>query len=292
MKRLILIFVLLYVICPGTNGFAKELAELVPSAKEMDPVIVSSEPEYYNRDNLWDYIDGGAPAYIAFGFEQVVTLVVMNPDSLEMVVDIYDMADSLNAFGIYSQEKSSKGKPVTFGSNGMQYNNAIYFWQDRYYVKLITYETSLKANEFLIQMAGIMSRKIPAGGSEPALFSAFPDKNKIPDSEKFTRRDVLGQQYLQNGYSAEYDLDGEKYYIFLIQCASGDSAIEKFEKLRLDKNGTNTLFDFTDPTFTGSDSYYGSILFAQKGIYIIGVLGKIKKAQEEKVLSEVISAFK
>ncbi|MBN2413282.1 hypothetical protein JXQ31_16505 [candidate division KSB1 bacterium] len=291
MKRSILIFVLLFLICAGINSFAKELAELIPSADELDPVIVSSEPEYYNQDNLWDYINGGAPAYIAYGFEQVVTLVVMNPDSVEMVVDIYDMADSLNAFGIYSQEKSSKGKPVTFGSNGMQYNNAIYFWQDRYYVKLIAYETSARANEFLIQIADIMSRKIPSGGSIPALFSAFPVNNKIPNSEKFTRQDVLGMQYLYNGYSAEYDHDGEKYYIFLIQCANGDDAIEKFEKLRLDKNGTNTLFDFADPTFAGTDSYYGNILFAQKGIYMIGVLGKIENSQGEKILSEVTSVI-
>ena len=291
MKRSILLFVLLIIISAGINSFAGELSELIPSAKELNPVVISSEPEYYDKDNLWDYINGGAPAYIAYGFEQVVTCLVMDPDSLEMVVDIYDMADSLNAFGIYSLEKSPKGKPAAFGSNAMQYGNAIYFWQDRYYIKLIAYESSAKANEFLLQMAHLLTQKIPSGGSIPALFAVFPVENKIPNSEKFTRQDVLGQQYLQNGYSAEYELNTEKYYTFLIQCADPQNARDKFAQFRQYKKETGTITDVDEQTFTGTDSYYGNIFFEQKGMYIIGVLGKIEMGFGEKILSGVISGI-
>ena len=291
MKCSIILFTLLIILSSGFNSFAGDLSTLVPSAKELDPVVISSEPEYYNPDNLWDYINGGAPAYIACGFERVVTFLVMDPDSLEMVVDIYDMADSLNAFGIYSQERSAKGKPLTFISNGMQYGNAIYFWQDRYYVKLIAYETSPKATEFLLQLAHLLTLKVPSGGSIPAQFSAFPVKDKIPNSEKFTRQDVLGQQYLQNGYSVEYDLDGKKYYIFLIQCADVNDAGDKFEQYRLFRKESNSIMDDDEQSFSGTDSYYGNIFFEQKGLYIIGVLGKIEKAYGEEILSGIISGI-
>ncbi len=279
-------------LCCVINCSAIELIDLVPSAKELKPIVISAEPQYYNRDNLWDYIDGGAPAYIAFGFEQVVTCLVMNPDSLEMVVDIYDMGDSLNAFGIYSQEKSAKGKPVSFGSNAMQYGNAIYFWQDKYYVKLIAYETSPKVSEFLLQMADILSRKIPSGGSIPALFAAFPVENKLPNSEKFTRQDVLGQQYLLNGYSAEYEFNGEKYYISLIKCVDQDDAKDKFNKYLLFKKETgglsDTIMDIGEQDFAGTDSYYGNIFFVLKGTYIIGVLGKIETAQGKTIITGIL----
>jgi len=292
MKNIILRLVILLSLCFFLSGISKELKDLIPAEKELDPFIFSSNPQYYNQDNLWDYINGGAPAYIAYGFQQVVTFVVMNPDSMEIIVDIYDMADSLNAFGIYSQEKSPKGKPVSFGSNAMQYGNAIYFWQDRYYVKLIAYDTRPETAGLLSHLATIISGKIPVGGSMPDLFAVLPVKNKVPNSEKFTRQDVLGQKYLLNGYSAEYDYNGERCYLFLIQCEDNDDARDKFEKYRLFKKETgilsDTIMDLGDQTFAGMDSYYGNMFFTLEENYIIGVLGKIETAQGKTLLKGIL----
>jgi len=269
-----------------------ELKSLIPTTGELTPFIMSEDPQYYYPDNLYDYINGAAPIFNSYGMEEMVTFIVMNKnDSSEIVVDIYGMQDSLNAFGIYSIERSPEYKTVSFGSDGFHSDVSLFFWQDTYYVKLMAYEDLPGTAESLTQLAGIISGKIPKRGSRPYIFSIFPEKEQIKASERYINQDVLGQEYFTNGYSIEYDHKEYSYHVFLIQGVTNKQTKQNFLKyqthISINDQIINDNLSFGDQAFIGKDNYYGKMLFARKGTFIIGILGM----EEQKIAEQIISGM-
>ena len=59
----------------------------------------------YNRDTIYKHINGGAELYLAYGFKEVLVRKYLGPNNIEMVLDIYDMGNSMDAFGVFSTER-------------------------------------------------------------------------------------------------------------------------------------------------------------------------------------------
>jgi hypothetical protein len=210
---------------------AEELKDLIPSASELTGFKITEEPKYYSQDNLWDHINGAAPGYLNYGFQEMVTFVVVHAkNQIEIITDIYDMGDSLKAFGMYSIERKPEGSTEEFGGGSFQSENALNFWQDRYYVKFIAYDIKPETAGTLSLLAHIITRKIPNKGKVPSLFSIFPEKGQVERSERYITRDVLGQDYFTHGYMKEYNQDDNKYQIFLIQGENHKETLQNFQK--------------------------------------------------------------
>lgn len=271
---------------------AEELKDFIPSANELAGFKITKKPKYYNQGNLWNYINGAAPGYLAYGFQGMVTFIVMyQKTQVEMITDIYDMGNSLNAFGIYSIERGPEGSTEEFGGGSFQSENTLYFWQDRYYVKLMAYDITQKTGKSLSLLAHIITQKIPKKGRIPHLFSIFPEKGQLERTERYMSRDILGQDYFTNGYSIEYDQYDNKYQILLIQGENTKKTKENFKKYLTFKStlGQVTYEHSTigEQAFVGIDNFYGTVLLARKEAYIIGVLG----LNNQEIAQEIINAM-
>jgi hypothetical protein len=257
---------------------AEELKSVIPLSSELTDFRMNQKLEYYNKENLWRYINGSASSYLAYGFEEMVTFQVMNlKNRLEIVVDIYDMGNSLNAFGIFSVERVPEGRDLEFGIDSFQYDNTLFFWQDKYYVKLMAYDMTPKTVQFLSLLAQIMTQKIPEKGKRPHLLTVFPEKGRLKKSERYIKRDVLGQEYFADGYSIDYDRDNNQYKIFLICGKSPKETKQSFQKylafIKTVGHITDKHIKIGEQAFAGTHNYYGKVLFARKGRYIVGFLG-------------------
>ena len=276
-------FTLVFIHTSLTGG---ELKNLIPSRGELDEFRMVEKPVYYFQDNLWDYINGASPGYIASGFQEMVTFIVQHRQyQIEIVADIYDMGDTLNAFGIYSVERSPVGS-----------DNALYFWQDRYYVKLMAYDISDKTAESLSLLAQIMTQKIPRIGGRPFLFSFFPESGRLPGSERYIKGDVLGQDYLSNGYTLEYSQENNHYQILLIHGKNRIETKQNFNKYLSFQKSTGQITEKNlksgDQTFLGVDSFYGTITFSYKESFIIGILGVRDQKLSEDIINSMFSRIK
>jgi len=287
-----LVFFFVAARCVTTD--ARELKELIPLSNELTGFTISKKPEYYNQENLWDYMNGGAPGYLAYGFKEMVTFAVMSlKNNLELVVDVYDMGNTLNAFGIYSTERLPGGQDVECGIGSFQSDKILFFWQDSYYVKLMAYGVTSETAKSLTFLAQVISQKMPKKGTRTHLFSLFPEKGKFKKSERYTRRDVLGQEYFTNGYSAEYEKNGSKYQIFLICGDSLEEARQSFKKYRNYVKTAGTITDervqIGEQAFAGTHNYYGMVLFGRSGAYIIGTLGLDDRQAAQEIITRMIA---
>jgi hypothetical protein len=177
----------------------------------------------------------------------------------------------------YSVERSPDGVKVELGSDGFLSGSVLYFWQDRYYVKLMAYDIAGETNKLLSKLAGSISRKLPDAGTLPKQLSFFPEDGRVKNSDRYVKTNVLGQDYLQNGFRMEYDQKGKQYTIFLIEGTTPEETAHNLYKFRayLDEASelSEELIDLGEQAFVGKDSFYGTVIFSRKNHFIIGVLG-------------------
>ena len=276
---------------------ATELKSLIPSPSEFTGFTITHEAEYYSKENLWDYMNGGAPGYLAYGFEEMVTLQVKNlKNHHEIVVDMYDMGNHLNAFGIYSVERIPGGRDLPVGVDSFHDDTTLCFWQDKYYVKLLSHDRQPETVQSLSRLASLIAGKMPKKGEMPHFFNIFPAERRVKKSERYIRGDVLGQAYFADGFSVEYNSTANHHKIFLINTSGTREARQDFEKYR---DFIKTIGQVTDEAiplgeaaFEGTHNFYGRVLFARTGSHIIGVVGINKLQRAQDVINLMFSRLK
>jgi hypothetical protein len=276
---------------------ATELQRLIPSSSELTGFAITHDAEQYTKENLWDYMNGGAPGYLAYGFEEMVTLQVKNlKNHSEIVVDLYDMGNHLNAFGIYAVERIPGGRDLAIGVDSFQYDTTLCFWQDKYYVKLMSYDMHPETAQSLSRLATLITRKMPKKGEPPHLFSIFPKEGRVKKSERYIKCDVLGQAYFTDGYSIEYDSTTNHHKIFLINSKGPREASKNFRTYRdfIKTIGQITGEDIKlgEQAFAGTHTFYGRVLFARTGSHIIGVVRFNKQSSAEDTINLMFSRLK
>jgi uncharacterized protein (DUF1330 family) len=248
----------------------------------------TSEYPVYLRDNLWDYIDGAADTYLAYGF---VDLHVAEYKKGKNVIklEIYKQSDHTMAFGIYSTERSSSFHFRQLGSQGyMTSDGAINFFKANYYVKIRTYskdENTLKSAESL---ASSVSDLLTGSAEMPSALSLFPQTGKKTNEEIYINESVLGHKFLNKAFKASYEVGNDIFSIFIME---NITSLETRQSVNdyLAATGTETVESETG-RYMLKDGYNGTIFLAWKDnrIVIISGLSKDQSEVADKYTSEIL----
>jgi len=306
MKKLINIFTLLGILLfsvsitifncssPEPEIMENKLEQLLPKDNEILGWRKLEEPRFFQADNLWEYINGAADGYLTFGFQEVVTVEFANEDeSQHILVDIYEMKDQTNGFGIYSMERAPDNNFVPVGSQGFISESSLNFWKEKYYIKLITYESSPGISEILTQMGNSIAEKISGNAQMPAFLDYFPKEGLKSNSEKYIASDVMGQSFLHNGYTAEYSIGGEDVKVFLIDCPNNEAAQSSYLKykdyIKMSGQVVNDISGISDDAFIGEDNYYGTIVVFRQSSFMGGILGVKDSNTGQEFIKKLVS---
>jgi hypothetical protein len=114
----------------AADPLAAFLGRLPLSAKTKAP------PAYYSRDSLFDYLDGGAPAYLDKGFARLGSVEVLLPDGADFTLDVYDMGAPTNAASLAFSERTPTMKAPADWPEASAAPGVFYFPSSQWYVKL------------------------------------------------------------------------------------------------------------------------------------------------------------
>lgn len=137
---------------PPANASPAPAAEIIPAAGgDLQHV---GEPARYRGDQLFDYINGGAPQFIEYGFGEVVSQELTLGEQT-YIFDVYRMHDPLAAFGIFSTRRPSQAEPIGdfVHSSYTPYQGMIA--HGPYLIEISAYESS---PESAAEMAGLARR--------------------------------------------------------------------------------------------------------------------------------------
>ncbi|MBN2408202.1 MAG: hypothetical protein JXE07_00575 [Candidatus Aminicenantes bacterium] len=137
----------------------------------------------YDKTNLFDYIDGGAELYISYNFKKLLAVRYKGKGDEEIVIDIFDMGDSFNAFGVFSHGREREDGLVGQGS---EYGGGLLtFWKDRYYISVMAYPETKEKKELVLEFGRKMAAAIPREGALPPVLELLPKENLVRDSIRY-----------------------------------------------------------------------------------------------------------
>lgn len=265
-----------------------KLAKLLPAPGGAG--ATAEEPRFYAAD-LYQYIDGAAEAFHMYDLVAMVHREY-KAGGAEITVDIYDMGEPINAFGIYSAERSPENRYIQVGAEGYIDEHVLNFLQGSFYVKLSAFSDKGSAQPAMRSFAGEISKRIGGGAALPAVLAVFPASGRVARSEKYVKRAPLGHEFLAPACTADYRFAGKQSSLLISTSADAAQAKKKLELLRgyFAKGGKVADEPALPGAWRGSSSREGQAIFFARGRHTVVLLNP--PAEPQTLLKEVISRIK
>jgi hypothetical protein len=179
----VIFLVVLIVGLSNMANAATELSSLLPSAAS--GWKAAGKDGIYNRSTLFDYIDGGAELYLSYGFTEVISRRYTSAGKPDIVVDLFDMGNAPNAFGVFSQSMETVDE--SFGQGSQISKGLIIFWKDRYYVSMMAHPETDESRKALQTLASKIDRAMAKEGSLPSIIKLLPEEALVRESIRYFR---------------------------------------------------------------------------------------------------------
>lgn len=214
------------------EGGAEASAAPKPAGKgePLEIALTGTKPmgdtEFYNSDNLYEKIDGRAPAYQSFNVQALRCrsfAVTAEPGSY---VDVYEYRfdNPVDAFGMFALERDPKGKPLTLTPDGYAAEMGYFFRQGAVYVQIIASDLKPATLAKAKSIADIRAQDLPGDDSGLAGRRKLPADGMIADSVAYVPENAQGQAALKDVFQAKYKFDGAEVPFFIMVAAPDDAA--------------------------------------------------------------------
>ncbi|MCE5346577.1 MAG: hypothetical protein LLG13_09870 [Bacteroidales bacterium] len=254
---------------------------------ELEGYKMNTDYPVFVPDNLWDYINGAADAYLTYGF---IDLHIAEYKKGKNVIklEIYKQGDNINAFGIYSAERSPSFRFMNLGAQGYIADGVANFFKGHYYVKIRTFSKNEKTLQSVEKLALKVSNMLEGSSEMPAVLSKFPDNGKKLNEEIYINESVLGHKFINKAFRATYTAGNDEFFIFILENKTSEESWES-AKAFLESTGTDAL-ESGSGKYVINDGYNGTIFLSWKDntIVIISGLSKDQSDIADRYTSEIL----
>jgi hypothetical protein len=242
----------------------------------------------YDSKTLFDYIDGAAELYLAYGFQDLTVRRFEKSNQPPLTVEVYEMASSEDAYGVFSFERQDEA--VGIGQESEFGGGLLRFWKGKYLVSIYADGEGVEVEAAILKMGKAAADSIPATGPEPKLVGFVPGKDfgLVEKSVRYLKSHVLLNQRFfiahQNILSlnrkteavlAQYLRDKHKTQLLLVRYPNlkeaGD-AYQSFMKAYLSDAGGSDRAKTEDQKWT---------IARQRGEFVLIVFGAVTAADAE-----------
>ena len=146
--------------------------EFVPS--EMQGWKAQGQVETYDRETIFDYIDGAGEVYLMYDFQKVMVYRFTKTEQPDIVLELFDMGSSQDAFGIFSHAREGDDQGIGQGS---EYRGGLLcFWKDKFFVCVSSERETQEAKKTVEELARSVAGKIRGTGARPDMLDYLPDQ--------------------------------------------------------------------------------------------------------------------
>lgn len=252
----------------------------------------------YDRETLYDYMNGGAEVYLSYDFRRVWSHRFVGPDDGEILLDVYEMGSAPEAFGVFS---TSIEDPEAGLGQGSEYGAGLLkFWKGSYFVSAMNTGVDEEADAALLDIGEAVDGAITAKGPRPDLLSLLPADGLNERKTSFFHSDVI----LNNRYFiatenvlqltdetdcafAEYGAEGENGKLLIVEYGNdvwAEEAFNEFLRSYLPEAGDDHLHELEGGGWVMArrDDRYVAIVFeAPTRERAVELLSQVAFNQEE-----------
>lgn len=137
----------------------------------------------YDRETIFDYIDGAGEVYRLYDFRNVAVFTFDGDGAGSVLVEVFDMGSAGDAYGIFTFYH--EGKDLDLGDGGYLRPQFVCFWRGQYFICVSSCSEPPVSDEILTDFARLIAEKVPANGRPPAWLNLFPDRDRREQSLRF-----------------------------------------------------------------------------------------------------------
>jgi hypothetical protein len=292
MGILLLILNLIFVPALDAHGGGKEFMKpKISFSAESGGWKWDGKIKGFNSRTLFDYMNGAAELYLAYGFQGLDVYQFEKPGQPSLTMEIYTMGSSADAYGIFSFERQDEDAGIGQGSEfggGM-----LRFWKGRNFVSLYGEGEGPELETAVLSLGKEVAQALPENGPPPSWIQNLPDKQLglIPKSVRFLRSHVLlNQRYFianQNilqlnpqteAVIAQYQRGSQKIQMLMIHYSTAkqaEAALQSFKKAYMPEAGAKESLRTEDGKWT---------VARRHGEFILAVFGAPALADAEELI--------
>lgn len=277
------------------RAFAAGPQSVLPPASALKGWHQIGAPKLYNASTLFNLIDGEAQAVMEYTFagEAHGEYAPAGQSRPVLTMDVFDMTNPLNAFGLFSSSDRISGKPVAIGTEGVRIEpSGLNFWKGRYVVRTAIVQVNPTTKAALEKFARAAAARITGAGAPPASLQALPP-GRQPRSERYIRADVAGHAFLKNAVAARYPQLGQGAELFIAQYptpAAAKAALNAYRSFEKSSGtGLTPISGLGSAAFRVVDRYAKNVVVAQKGRDLVGIHHARAAAPAQKLVQQAVA---
>jgi len=160
----------------------------------------------YDRETVYDPIDGAADQYIRYHFVRFYRGRYQKGDRT-VLADVYQQATSADAYGVQSAFQGKE--PAYVGGWGFSTGPQVTFWQGPYFCRIMAEWMGEGAGDAALEVAEAISHTIGVNGPEPSMLNVFADLDPQPARRYYfhMHKDLIPLFYLSTNNLLGLDAD-------------------------------------------------------------------------------------
>jgi hypothetical protein len=295
---LVVIFVTTALGMDITNESEKvmSLSQLVP--QKINDWEAEEKDEIYNRDTIFDYINGAGEVYRLYGFRELFVRRFAKTDESDITVEIFDMSTSEDAYGIFSHGREGKAEGIGQGS---EYRGGLLcFWKSKFFVCVFAEEDTPPAKKAVMNLAKAIDGAIKFKGTKPGLLDYLPELGLIETSIRYFHthvslnyhyyiadKNILNLNQNTQAVLARYQEEKSKCYLLLLQYPNvkeSRDAFKSFEQVYLPEAKEPEIIQTEEGKWTGADlkgKFVAVVLDAPTRAFAQTLIEKFKEKLKE-----------
>jgi len=195
----------------------------------------------YSPKTIYSYMDGAGELYLAYGFQGLKVRKFVKPNQPSITVELYQMASSEDAYGLFSYERQDEAAGVGEGSEFG--GGLLRFWKGKHFVSIYADGEGAEAESAVLAMGAAVADLIEETGREPGLVHLIPgsDFGLVELSVRYLRSHILlNQRYFVSHENildlgrkteavlAEYTREATKTHLLLIRYPGENDAQDAY----------------------------------------------------------------
>ena len=245
----------------------------------------------YDPKSVFQYMNGAAELYLAYDFQNLRVRRFEKPNQPPITLELYDMASSENAYGVFSFERQDEA--VGIGQGSEFGGGLLRFWKGKYFLSIYADGGGVEVESAILTIGRITADLIQEMGPEPKLVDFIPGKDLgladrsvryLKSHVLLNQRFFIAHQNILNlsprteAVLAQYTREKQKVHLLLVRYPNvkgAKDAYQSFMGAYLPDAGGKDLLKTEDQKWT---------MARQRGEVVIVVFGAPTAADAEALL--------
>lgn len=153
--------------------------------------IWTAEPKdrIYDKETIFSYIDGAGEVYRAYNMRSCLSRRYTSPNAPAIVLDIFDMGTSEDAFGVFTHDRD--GRAVDVGQGALYRPGWLSFWKGRFFVSIYIEKETEAAKEAIGELSRVVASLIKDQGPKPGILLKLPPEGLQSRSIRYLHHHTL-----------------------------------------------------------------------------------------------------